>query len=76
MQTAEEVARKAILDATAEFGKASGLEAAAKIMLEMANHNGRVVGTNELRDTAKQIQQIAAEIRASAEGVVGIKSNS
>jgi len=41
-----------IAHATAEIGKASGLEAAAKVLLAMADHNRRVVGTGELKAAA------------------------
>lgn len=55
-----------LLRATADLGKASGIEAAAKIVAEMANHKGRVVGTNALRDLAELLSEKAAEIRAAA----------
>lgn len=55
-----------LLRATVDLGRASGIEAAAKIVAEMANHKGRVVGTNALRDLAELLSEKAAEIRAAA----------
>lgn len=52
--------------ATADMGRASGLEAAAKVLLAMADHNRRVVGTGELKAAALALQENAAEIRAKA----------
>ena len=52
--------------ATADMGKASGLEAAAKVLLALADHKRRVVGTGELKAAALALQENAAEIRAKA----------
>ena len=58
--------KKRLLRATVDLGRASGLEAAANVVAEMANHKGRVVGTNALRDLAELLSEKAAEIRAAA----------
>lgn len=52
--------------ATANMGQASGLEAGAKVLLELANHNRRVVGTGELKVAAAALQEAAAKLRADA----------
>lgn len=39
------MSRETIIRATADIGRASGLEAAAKVMLAMTDHKRRVVGT-------------------------------
>lgn len=55
-----------VLVATSDLGKAAGLEAAAKVMLGLADHKRRVVGTNELKATAAILQKHAAELRDAA----------
>lgn len=62
--------KRRLLRAVADRGKASGIEAVAKIIAEMANHKGRVVGTNELRDLVEMLHGKASEIRASAEAEI------
>lgn len=62
--------KKRLLRAVADQGKASGIEAVAKIVAEMANHKGRVVGTNALRDLVEMLNEKASEIRASAEAEI------
>ena len=52
--------------ATADMGKAAGLEAAAKVLLALADHKRRVVGTSEIKAAAMALQENAAEIRAKA----------
>ena len=37
------------LVAASDMGKAAGLEAGAKVLMELASHNRRVVGTGELK---------------------------
>lgn len=68
-----EAGRRLILNATADIGKASGLEAAAKVLLALADHKRRVVGTGELKAAAAQLNEAAAEIRARAESAIGMK---
>lgn len=62
--------KKRLFRAVAERGKASGIEAAAKIVAEMANHKGRVVGTNALRELAGLLDEKAKEIRAAADAEI------
>ena len=62
--------RETALRATADISKASGLEAAAKVLLAMADHKRRVVGTSELRAAAASLQACAADIRARWEKAV------
>jgi len=65
--------RETALRATAEIGRASGLEAAAKVLLALADHKRRVVGTAEIKAAAASLQECAAEIRAKAEATIGMK---
>lgn len=62
--------KKRLFAAVADRGKASGIEAAAKIVAEMANHKGRVVGTNALRDLAELLNDKAAQLRAGADAEI------
>lgn len=64
--------RETIIIATADIGRASGLEAAAKVILAMADHKRRVVGTGELKAAAASLNEIAADIRTRAEAVIGV----
>ncbi len=52
-----------VLVATSQSGRAEGLEAAAKILLELVDHSTRVVGTNTLRDLTQQFNEVAADLR-------------
>ena len=64
--------RETIIRATADIGRVSGLEAAAKVILAMADHKRRVVGTGELKAAAASLNEIAADIRTRAEAVIGV----
>ena len=66
----DEARRTRLLRAVADRGKASGIEAAAKIVAEMANHKGRVVGTTALRDLAALLADKAHDIRTAADAEV------
>lgn len=59
-----------VLSATADIGKASGLEAAAKVLLAIADHKRRVVGTGEIKAAALALHQSADEIRVKAKEVM------
>jgi hypothetical protein len=63
-----------ILAATADIGKAAGLEAAAKVILAIADHKRRVVGTAELKAAALSLQESAAEIRAKAKETLSLQA--
>lgn len=67
LEPLDDARRKRLLSAVASRGKASGIEAAAKIVAEMANHKGRVVGTNALRDLSDLLATKAQELRAIAD---------
>ena len=54
------------VSAAADMGRAQGLEDAAKVLLALADHKRRVVGTGELKAAALALQESAAEIRAKA----------
>lgn len=58
------------LRALADQGRAAGLEAAAEVMLAMADHKRRVVGTGELKMAAAALKENAAEVRARADRVL------
>lgn len=66
--------RETLIKATADIGRASGLEAAAAVLLAMADHKRRVVGTGELKAAAASLNEIAAQLRVKAESVIGMKS--
>ena len=66
MQIGEKDKRE-LLKAVADIGRASGLEAAAKVLLAMADHKRRVVGTGELKAAAASLQECAAALRAKRE---------
>lgn len=65
--------RETVLRATADIGRASGLEAAAKVLLALADHKRRVVGTAEIKAAAASLQECAAEMRAKAKDSIGLK---
>lgn len=67
--------KKRLLRAVADSGKASGIEAVAKIIADMANHKGRVVGTNALRDLVQMLNEEAGAIRASADAEIAALEN-
>jgi len=55
-----------VASATADIGKASGLEAGAKVLRALADHKRRVVGTGELKNAAAALEEAAAELRQKA----------
>ena len=56
--------KEEVLRLTADIGRASGLEAAAKVMRALAER--RVVGTSEIKAAAMALEDAAADIRAKA----------
>lgn len=64
--------RETVIKAMADIGRASGLEAAAKVILALADHKRRVVGTSELRAAAASLIECAADIRAKAKSTIGM----
>lgn len=62
--------RKEIVKAATEMGRALGLQQAAKVLRAMADHKGRVVGTNEIKETAAAIERLAAEVDEKAKAVL------
>ena len=70
--TAED--QKRVLQAAADLGKANGIAAAAKVIAELANHKGRVVGTNEIRDLVAALNAKADDIRAEAKSTLNFYS--
>ena len=62
----DDQAKRELLKAVADKGRASGLEVAVQILNEMANHKRRVVGTTEIRDVAEVLAGKAREMRAEA----------
>lgn len=58
--------QKRVLQAAADLGRANGIAAAAKLVAELANHRGRVVGTNQIRELAAALTNKADELRAEA----------
>lgn len=58
--------RETMLRAIGDIGKASGLEAGAKVLRALADHRRRVVGTSELKAAAEALEQAAEDIRAKA----------
>ncbi len=63
----DDASKRKLLAAVAGRGQASGLEAAAKILVGMADSATRVVGTNTIRDAAAALVEKAARIRAAAD---------
>lgn len=60
--------QRKVLNAVGDMGRASGLDAAAKLIAKLADHKGRVVGTNELKEAAAQLRGLAEELRSKARG--------
>lgn len=58
------------LRALADHGRASGLEAAADVLLAIADPKRRVVGTGEIKAAAAALKENAAEVRARADRVL------
>lgn len=62
--------KRELLRALADQGRASGMEAAAEVILEIAKSHTRVVGTNTLRDVAAALKEKAKATRESAGAVI------
>lgn len=58
--------KEEVMRLTAEIGRASGLEAGAKVMRALADHKRRVVGTSEIKAAAMALEDAAADLRAKA----------
>ena len=58
--------KEEVLRLTAEIGRASGLETAAKVMRALADHDRRVVGTSDIKAAAMALENVAADMRAKA----------
>lgn len=66
--------QKKVLQAAADLGRANGIEACAKIIAELANHRGRVVGTNDLRAVAADLRLRADALRSEAKDTLNFYS--
>lgn len=66
----DDASKKKLLNAVAERGKASGLEAAAAILIEMADAHTRFVGTNTIKDVARAFSDKAANLREQADDAI------
>lgn len=62
--------RKEIVKAATELGRAFGLKQGAKLLRSMADHKGRVVGTNEIKDAAATLEKLADEIDLKSRAVL------
>lgn len=62
--------KRELLRALADHGRASGMEAAAEVILEIVRSHTRVVGTNTLRDVAAALKEKAKTTRESAGAVI------
>jgi hypothetical protein len=58
--------RRELVRAAAEMGRALGLRQGAKVFRKMAEESMRVVGTNDIKDVAAKIDQLADELDAKA----------
>lgn len=70
IQPFDDISKRKLFAAVAKRGQAAGIEAAVKILAELANHNRRVVGTNEIKEVAAAMAEKAREIRASADAEI------
>lgn len=61
-----------VLQAAADLGRANGIAAAAKVVAELANHKGRVVGTNEIRDLVAALNDKADALRREAKETLSL----
>lgn len=55
-----------MLEAAADLGRASGLSAAAKLLLKLVDGRMRVVGTGEIKEVAASLQALADELRSKS----------
>lgn len=62
----DDASKKQLLNAIADHGRAAGLEAAAAVLIEMANAHTRVVGTNTVKDVARAFTEKATHLREQA----------
>lgn len=67
---ADDATKRRLFVAVANRGKASGLEAASKLVAMLAKDRMRVVGTREIKALAEAIAEKAAEVRASADAEI------
>ena len=58
--------RRELVRAATEMGRALGLRQGAKVFRRMAEESMRVVGTNDIKDVADKIEQLADELDAKA----------
>ena len=63
----DDASKKQLLEAVANHGRAAGLEAAAAVLIEMANAHTRAVGTNTIKDVARAFTDKAAHLREQAD---------
>lgn len=68
----DDASKKRLINAVADIGKASGLEAAASILIAMAGGHYRNVPTVTVREIAEMLQQKASDIRGKAESEIKI----
>lgn len=66
----DDTTKRRLFAAVANRGKASGLEAAAKLIERLAEGRMRVVGTREIKELAAIVAEKAGEIRASADAEI------
>lgn len=62
----EREARRELIKAASEMGRALGIQQAARVVRKMADQSMRVVGTNELKELAASLEQLSDEIDAEA----------
>jgi hypothetical protein len=58
--------------AAIEMGRAVGLRQGAAVLRALADHKGRVVGTNALKSAAQALEEKAAEVDAKARETLGL----
>lgn len=63
----DDAIKKRLFQAVAQRGHAAGLEAASKILLNLAGQSMRVVGTNTIKELAAALQEKATATRRAAD---------
>lgn len=63
----DDISKKRLIKAVADKGKASGLEAAAQILIAMAGGHHWNVPTVTVREMAEMLKEKAADIRGQAD---------
>lgn len=63
----DDASKKQLLKAVANHGRAAGLEAAAAVLIEMANAHTRAVGTSTIKDVARAFTEKATHLREQAD---------